>query len=628
MLDSMRKHASGPVAKVLIGILIFSFAIWGIAGALSGIGTNTVAQVGNTEITVVDFDRAYRRELQNVSQQVGTQVTPDQAKAFGLPNQVLARLITEAALDDQADSLNLGVSQDTLVKEIGADPAFKGPAGTFDRAYFVQVLRANGLNEDDYVLERRSVERRKQIADSISGGATMPAVLAQALHTYQTEARTIRYIVLPASIISDVGEPTAELLTTFYNEHKADWRRPELRELSVLTLAPEDVARPSDIDDAAAQKAYEADKAQYSTPEARHVYQLIFSDQSTAEAAAARLKGGASFESVVEETGKKLVDTDLGVVTRDKLIDPKVAEAAFSLPSGGTSDVILGSFGPVLLQVTDIQPASVEPFDSVKAAIKQNLALAQARADIGSLRDSIEDARAGGSTLQEIATKNKLTLKTINVDQAGNGADGAAVADIPVKDALLKAAFESDVGIDNPYLNNGDGIVWFGVTAIDPAHDRPLEEVKDKVIAAWKAATTTEHLAAKAKETAARLSKGETLDAIADQLKLTVQTDANQTRGSKPPADFSTDALKAAFAGPKGYATAVAGVNPDQQIVLQVDSITDTPFVKDDTTQASLTKQLADAMQNDLLQQYIAELQNQLGAKVNQQALQRVIGAS
>ena len=628
MLDSMRKHASGPVAKVLIGILIISFGVWGIAGALSGIGTNTVAQVGNSEISVAAFDRAYRRELQSVSQQVGTQVTPDQARAFGLPNQVLARLVTEAALDDQAERLSLGVSQDTLVKEIAADPSFKGPAGTFDRAYFVQVLRANGLNEDDYVMERRNVERRKQIADSISGGATMPTVLAEALHIYQTEARTIRYLVLPASLITDVGEPTVEQLTTFYNDHKADWRRPELREIALLSVSPEDVARPSDIDDAAAQKAYDADKAQYSTPEARHVYQLIFSDQSTAEAAAASLKGGATFDSVVEGAGKKLVDTDLGVVTRDKLIDAKVAEAAFALPSGGTSDVVVGSFGPVLLKVTDITPATVQPFDSVKAEIKKNLALSAARNDIGNLRDAIEDARAGGSTLQEIATKNKLAVRTITVDQSGNGADGTPVADLPTKDALLKAAFESDVGIDNPYLNNGDGVVWYAVTSIDPAHDRPLEEVKDKVAAAWKQATIAEHLVAKAKDTAARIGKGETLDAIADQLKLTVETDANQTRGSKPPADFSTDALKAAFAGPKGYATAVAGVTPDQQIVLQVDEVTDTPFVKDDTTQASLTKQLADAMQNDLLQQYIAELQNELGAKVNQQALQRVIGAS
>ncbi|SHF94933.1 peptidyl-prolyl cis-trans isomerase D [Kaistia soli DSM 19436] len=628
MLDSMRKHASGPVAKVLIGILIISFGVWGIAGALSGIGTNTVATVGNTEISVAAFDRAYRRELQSVSQQVGTQVTPDQARAFGLPNQVLARLVTEAALDDQAESLALGVSQDTLVKEIAADPSFKGPAGTFDRAYFVQVLRANGLNEDDYVLERRNVERRKQIADSISGGATMPAVLAEALHTYQTEARTIRYLVLPSSLITDVGEPTSEQLTTFYNDHKADWRRPELREIALLSVSPEDVARPSDIDDASAQKAYDADKSQYSTPEARHVYQLIFSDQSTAEAAAASLKGGASFESVVEGAGKKLVDTDLGVVTRDKLIDAKVADAAFSLPSGGTSDVVVGSFGPVLLKVTDITPATVQPFDSVKAEIKKNLALTAARNDLGTLRDAIEDARAGGSTLQEIATKNKLTVKTITVDQSGNNADGQPVADIPTKDALLKAAFESDVGIDNPYLNNGDGVVWYAVTSIDPAHDRPLDEVKDKVAAAWKKATIADQLVAKAKDTAARIAKGETLDAIADQLKLTVETDANQTRGSKPPADFSADALKAAFAGPKGHAAAVVGVTPDQQIVLQVDEVTETPFVKNDSTQASLTKQLADAMQNDLLQQYIAELQNQLGAKVNQQALQRVIGAS
>lgn len=628
MLDSMRKHASGPVAKILIGILIISFGVWGVAGALSGIGTNTVAEVGNTEISVVDFDRAYRRELQNLSQQVGTQITPDQAKAFGLPNRVLARLITEAALDDQAETLGLGVSQETLVKEIAADPAFKGAAGTFDRAYFVQLLRANGLNEDDYVLERRAVERRKQLADSISGGATLPVTLAEAVHVYQSEARTIRYIVMPASLITDVGEPTADQLTAYYNDHKADWKRPELREIAIMTLSPDDVARPSDIDDATAQKAYDADKAQYTTPETRHVYQLIFSDQTTADEQAAKLKGGASFESVAQSTGRQLADTDLGTVTRDKLIDPKVAEAAFSLAPGATSDVIVGSFGPVLLWVPEVNASTVKPFDEVKAEIKSNLALEAARKDLSTVRDSIEDARAGGATLQEIAAKNKLTLRSINVDATGNDGDGKPVADIPAKDQLLKAAFESDVGIDNQALADGDTTVWYAVSAIDPAADRPLDSVKDQVAAAWKKATIETKLAEKAKETAARLSKGETMDAVAASLGLTVQTDENQTRGSKPPADFSTDALKAAFDGPKGYAAAVAGVEPDQQIVLQVESVTDTPFVKDDPKEVSLTRQLADAMQNDLLQQYISELQNELGAKVNQQALQRVIGAS
>jgi len=629
MLDSMRRHASGWVAQILIGLLIVSFAVWGIAGALSGINTNTVAEVGGTEVTVVDFDRAYRGEIENLSQRLGQPITPEQARAFGVPNQVLGRLVAQAALDDQASSLGLGVSQDTLVKEIAADPAFRGASGSFDRDYFVQRLRQRGMTEDDYVLEREAGEKRRQLAASLSGGATVPQTLAKALHAYQTEARTIRYIVLPASIIPDVGQPNADELAAYYNDHKAEWRAPEMREIAYLKLEAEDVVQPDAVSDADAQAYYDANKARYTSPETRQVYQLLFTDESTARAAETNLKGGATFESIVEGTGRQMADTDLGVVTRDKLIDPKVSEAAFALPANSSSDVIVGSFGPVILHVGDITAEAVQPFDAVKAEIKQELALAAARNDLGVLRDAIEDAKAGGATLQEIATNNKLELKTITVDAAGNDAEGQPVEGIPAEDALLKAAFESDVGIDNASVPTGDnGATWYQVNSINPAHDRPLDEVREKVVEAWRKATTDDRLAAKAQETADRIGKGETLEAVATSLDLPVQTDAGQKRNSQPPENFSVDALKAAFAGPKGHVATAPGTSDDQQIVLVVDDITETPYVASATANAQLDQQLAEAIQNDLLQQYVSELQNVLGATINQTALQRVIGSS
>ncbi|MCX5514590.1 peptidylprolyl isomerase [Kaistia algarum] len=629
MLETMRRYASGWVAQILIGILIVSFAIWGIAGALSGINTNTVAQVGGTEISTIDFDRAYRGQIDNLSQQMGQQITPDQAKAFGLPNQVLARLVAQAALDDQASTLALGVSQDTLVKEIADDPAFKGPGGAFDRAVFVQRLRQRGMTEDDYVMEREASEKRRQLAASLSGGATVPAALAAALHNYQTEARTIRYIVIPSSAIPDVGQPNADELTAYYNDHKADWRAPELRDIAYVKMDAVDIVDPAAITDADAQKAYDADKARFTTPETRQVYQLTFTDESTARAAEASLKGGATFESIVEGSGRKLADTDLGVVTKDKLIEPKVADAAFAAPANSSTDVIIGSFGPVIVHVGDVMPEQVKPFDAVKDEIKADLALSAAKSDLSVLRDAIEDAKAGGATLDEIATKNKLKVAKIAVDASGNDAEGKPVADIPAKDALLKAAFESDVGIDNAAVTTADnGSVWYQINSINPAHDRPLDEVRQKVIDAWRAATTEDRLLAKAKEVSDQVAKGQTLDEAAAALSLTVETDSGQTRGSKPPADFSSDALKAAFAGPKGHVATAAGVKDGEQIVLKVDDVTETPYVAGNAEQAPVEKQLAEAIQNDLLQQYVNELQNTLGATINQSTLQRVIGAS
>ncbi|ODT12306.1 MAG: hypothetical protein ABS35_40615 [Kaistia sp. SCN 65-12] len=627
MLNTMRKYATGWVAQILLGLLVLSFAVWGIADVFTGVGNHSVARVGNTDISSVNFDRAYRRELQAMSQRVGQQITPDQARMLGIPNQVLGRLVTEAALDDQANNLHIGVSKDMLIREIAEDPAFKGPGGTFDRNYFVSLLRNNGMSEDAYVVERRAQEKRQQIAESISGGATAPDAFAKALHQYQTEQRDIRYIVLPTSIVGEIAAPNADELTAYYNDNKADWRAPESRTISFVKVGPEEVARPEDVSDEDAQKAYDADKARFTTPETRHVFQIVFADESTAQAAADRLKAGEAFDAVLESSGKKLSDVDLGVVTRDKLIDPAVAEAAFALAPNSASDVVKGSFGPVIVRVTDVVPEAVKPFAEVKDELKKTLALGNARADINVLRDSIEDARAGGASLDEIATNNKLTAKKITVDQQGKDSEGNAVADIPAQAQLLKDAFESDVGIDNAAIPTEDGYVWYSIVDINEAHDRPLDEVKDKVVEAWKKQNAADKLLAKANEAKDRLGKGETLDDVATSLGLTVQSRAQQTRSSQPGDGLSTEALKAAFAGPKGSAAVAPGAQDDEQVVLQVAEVVETPYTPATDSGNPLTQQLADSMQNDLLQQYVSELQRQLGATVNQTALQQIVGA-
>jgi peptidyl-prolyl cis-trans isomerase D len=626
MLNTMRKYATGWVAQILLGLLVLSFAVWGIADVFTGVGNHSVARVGNTDISSVNFDRAYRRELQTMSQRVGQQITPDQARMLGIPNQVLGRLVTEAALDDQANSLSIGVSKDMLIREIAEDPAFKGPAGTFDRNYFVSLLRNNGMSEDAYVVERRAQEKRQQIAESISGGATAPDAFAKALHQYQTEQRDIRYIVLPTSVVGEIAAPNADELTAYYNDNKADWRAPETRTISLVKVGPEEVARPEDVTDEDAQKAYDADKARFTTAETRHVFQIVFADESTAQAAADRLKAGEDFDAVLESTGKKLADVDLGVVTRDRLIDPAVAEAAFGLAPNSASDVVKGSFGPVIVRVTDVVPEAVKPFAEVKDELKQSLALGNARADINVLRDSIEDARAGGATLDEIATNNKLTVKKIVVDQQGKDAEGNAVADIPAQAELLKGAFESDVGIDNAAVPTEDGYVWYSIVDINEAHDRPLDEVKDKVIEAWKKQSAADKLLAKANEAKDRLGKGETLDAVATSLGLTAQSRTQLTRTSQPGDGLSTEALKAAFAGPKGSAAVAPGAQDGEQVVLQVAEVVETPYTPGQDNNP-LTQQLADSMQNDLLQQYVSELQRQLGATVNQTVMQQIISA-
>ena len=141
-------------------------------------------------------------------------------------------------------------------------------------------------------------------------------------------------------------------------------------------------------------------------------------------------------------------DIDLGEVTKDKIVDPAIADAAFGLADGGVSGVIDGQFGPVIVHVSNIEPEVVKTFDEVKDQLKLEIAAEQAVAEIGDLHDSIEDARAGGAKISEVAGKYGMKLVTIPaVDAEGKDADGNPVPDLPAN--LLTAAFQTDVGLEN-----------------------------------------------------------------------------------------------------------------------------------------------------------------------------------
>ena len=185
----------------------------------------------------------------------------------------------------------------------------------------------------------------------------------------------------------------------------------------------------------------------------------------------------------------------------------------------------------------------------------------------------IEDARAGGSTLAEIAGNYDLTLRTVPaLDATGKDGDGTAIADLPGGPALVTAVFASDVGLDNNPIPAGDGYVWFEVTAVTAERDRELAEVRDKVIAAWKDAEVEKALTARAEDIRGQIESGGDIATIATGAGLTVQTAAAVKRAGDPPIGLAAPAVEAAFGGPKGYAAVADGENGAKLVITSTDS--------------------------------------------------------
>src|SRR6201996_2185388 len=178
MLRGMRKASSNWLGKtimaVVMGVLIISFGVWGIADIFRGFGQSTLAKVGGTEISTEQFRQIYTDRLQQIGRQFGRPLTADQARAFGLDRQVLQQTIAEAALDEEARRLGLGQSNEETMRTIFAYPNFRGVNGAFDPNRFQAVMRQLGFSEQRYVSEQRRVSLRRQIAGPISGGVQPP----------------------------------------------------------------------------------------------------------------------------------------------------------------------------------------------------------------------------------------------------------------------------------------------------------------------------------------------------------------------------------------------------------------------------------------------------------------------
>jgi peptidyl-prolyl cis-trans isomerase D len=631
MLRGLHKASSTWLGKAvmatIMGFLVISFAIWGIGDIFRGFGRNAVATIGGTEISIEQFRQFYNDRLQQLGRQVGRPITPDEARARGLDRQLLAQLIAETTVDEQAKQLRLGIDSAEIAKRITSDPSFRGPSGQFDRTRFEQIIRQAGFTESRFIEEQRRSILRRQIAQSITGDLTVPSTALAAVNQFQNEKRQIEYVALEAAQAGEIAAPTPEVLAKYFDERKTLFRAPEYRKITLLVISPTDIAKPDAVTDADARAYFDQHKESYGKPERREVRQIVFAKPEEADDARERIAKGAKFDDIAKEKQLKPSDTDLGMVARSDIIDPAVADAAFSLKPGETSAPVKSRFGTVLLQAGKIEPGEQKTYEQVAAQIKREIAEARAKSEVGNLRDKVEDERAAGSTLAEIA--KKLGLKSVSieaVDRSGRGPDGKPVPDLPQTPNVVSAAFASDVGVDTEALQlPGGGYVYFDITGVTPSRERPLDEVKDQVTARWRDDEIARRLQAKADDIVGKLKTGTSFAQVASDAGLQVQTAKDLQRG-RPGGFVPAKTVEAVFRTPKGTPASAEGAKETERFVFRVTDVTDPAFEAGTPQGQAITTTLQSSYTDDLVSEYIARLENDFGVSINPSALNQVIG--
>lgn len=610
----------------VVGFLIISFGIWGIGDIFRGFGVSTVAKVGRSELSIDQFRARYNEQLQQFSRQIGRPVTPAMAQAMGLEQQVLSRIIADMALDERARQLRLGLSNDEIAKQITSNPAFRGANGQFDQTTFLYRIREVGFTEQRFVFEMRQGALRHQIAEAIGSGLTPPKVTAEVIDRFRGEERSIDYVQLDGSKAGEVPAPTPEELASYFEAHKFAFRAPEYRKIQLLAVSQPEIASTIEVSEDDAKRIYQDRLRQFGTPERRHVMQISFAKAEDAKRASDRITAGLAFDDLVKEPEIADRVVDLGTVTKSDIIDPAVANAAFSLAGGAVSGPVTGRFGTVMLRVTKIEPASTKPFADVEADLKRDIAAERAKSEANTIRDKVEEEFGGGARLEEIAQKLNLKLRTIEaVDRSGRTPEGAQATDLPAGVDVINSAFGAEVGGENDALQlPAGGYVWYDVVSITPSRERGLDEVKDRVEARLREDEITKRLDAKTAELVGKLRSGASLAdvAAAEGLKVETKSGLKRQGGAQVPPRVVTEAFRLA----KDQVGSAEGQNPTERVILRVTDIKVPPFEANSAATSKMMDQLKGAYNEDILTQYVTRLENDIGTDINRNALAQAVG--
>ena len=632
-MEFMREFAGGIVAKILLGLLVAAFGLWGISGSIFNGDLNNVIVVGNTKVDARQVLFSYENQLNQLSARFQRRLSREEANSLGLQQNVLGQLVSGAVLDESTRKMGLGISDENLAKTIGDDPNFVDSAGNFSRSRLQLVLRQSGISEEEYIANRSNAALREQLFEGTSAALGMPDAFKDALKLFQGQKRSFDFVEIGPEAVSNKPEATDTELSEYYEANKAQYVAPQYRKLRILKLESADIAKPELIDASEVAELYESRKDSLSKLEKRRIQQLVLKDRAEADAVAARIAAGEGFEEVVTSLGKTVEDIDLGLFQKSELPDNAVADAAFALELNGISEVVDGLFGPVIVKVSEIEGGTTVPLADVEDDLRRELALEQATNELFDTHDQIEDERAAGDTLEDVAKKIGLTAFTVDaVDLSGNDKNGTHVSSIPSINDVMKEVFETDVGVEaSPVDVSGGGFVWFEVLGIEEERQKPFDEVKEQVRKAWVEAEIAKKVSEISNTIADKVRGGEAFNEV---LKASLPTDSlgSAVTSKETPLlarggaydGMSSNAIQEGFGIPLNEIAVATGNTSTSRIVVRVKNIENSDL---EDLPEDLISQFNNEASQDILSQMVSDLRSREDVQINQTALNTVFEA-
>lgn len=559
MLDKLREGAQGKVAKVILGLIILSFALAGVGSYLNGPARTAPATVNGNEISSAALENAYRNERARMESQMGesfSQLAANPAYMKQFRRGVLDRLIDQALFDSKARELGLRVSDEQIKQAILAMPEF-AEDGKFNNDRYLQLIRRAGMTPEMFRDSLRQDMVRQQLMGALLGSEFALKGEAEQLDRLYNQTRDLRLVRLAAAAYLGDVQASDEEVEQYYKTNSARFMNDEKVKVDYLLLDAATLGKDIQVTEQDAQDYYDQHQDLFQRAERRRVAHILIpfgKDENAAEQKADALltqaQGGDDFAALAKANSSDTFSAKKGGELdwfEKGVMDPSFEKAAFALnKAGDLSTVVKSPFGFHVIKLLGVEAAQTKPFADVKADTISRL-----QADKAKELFFAEQQKMADSSFENPDSLD-FTADTMGMKVQSSDYFTQATAPAPLNDPkVLSVAFSEQLRDDNTNsdvieLADGKALVMH-ITGHQPRAAKPLAEIKEQVIAAIKHDKASEVARGKAQVLLDKLKAGENIQADLTALGLKVETHSGVVRFTQ---DMDQNLLAQAFRMP------------------------------------------------------------------------------
>ena len=635
MLDRMRRHQGW--LKWSLALVVLTFVFFYVPDFLSppagtGATADAVATVQGRAITAGDFTRAYNAQMAQFRNAYGGNMNPAMLRQLGMDRQVLQQMIDQEAVLVEAARLGISVTDAEVRDRIVSIPAFQENGQFIGEQRYRQLLRLQRppMTAAQFEEEIRNSVILDKMRATLTEWITVSDADADAEYRRRNEKVSIELVSFPTVSFLDQVQVTDADVATFFEQNRDTYRIGERRKVRYLLLDAQAIRNNITVPEQDIQRAYRQNIDQYSQPEQVRVSHILLNTEGKDEAEVRakaedllkQIKGGADFATLAKAHSQDPASAskggDLDFFGRGRMV-PAFEAVAFTLPVNQLSDVVRTQYGFHIMKVTDKKAAEVQPLDTVRPQITEQLKFERAQTRVQDLATAISTELKTPADLDNAAAKRGL-----KVQESPFFVRNEPIGGLGASPEVSEQAFTLEAGKVSGPLRTGTGIAFLTVTGSEAARVPPLAEVKERVTNDLKRKKAQELARARAQATATTLKASADFSAAVKAAGLVLRNGENLARGAAIPEVGPSPAVdQVAFSLPVG-AVSDPITTANGAVVIRVANRTEVPAAELATNREAIRRELASQKRSQFFASYMTKAKQGMGINIDQAVLQRL----